>query len=56
MSVVLVTHDVREAVDLAQDLVVLGDRGVVRSGAVEDVRAEPGARRGSTRLFDEQLR
>ena len=55
VSVVLVTHDVREAVDLAQDLVVLGDRGVVRAGAVEDVRAEPGAP-WLTRLFDEQLR
>ena len=55
VSVVLVTHDVREAVDLAQDLVVLGDRGVVRAGAVDAVRAEPGAP-WVERLFEEQLR
>lgn len=55
VSVVLVTHDVREAVDLASDLVVLGEGGVVRAGTVEDVRRDPGAP-WIERLFEEQLR
>ena len=55
VSVILVTHDVREAVELAQDLVVLGDRGIVRAGAVGDVRAEPGAP-WVERLFEAHLR
>jgi osmoprotectant transport system ATP-binding protein len=55
VTVVLVTHDVREAVDLASEIVVLGDGGVVRAGTVDDVRDDPGAP-WIERLFAEQLR
>ncbi|MEE4297844.1 MAG: ATP-binding cassette domain-containing protein [Pseudomonadales bacterium] len=54
VTVVLVTHDLREAVELASELVVLGDGGVARAGAVEAVRSAPGAP-WIERLFAEQL-
>lgn len=55
VTVVLVTHDVREAVDLASELVVLGDGVVARTGAVEEVLARPELP-WIERLFAEQLR
>jgi len=55
VTVVLVTHDVREAMELASELVVLGDGAVARAGTVEAVRSEPGLP-WIERLFAEQLR
>ena len=54
VTVVLVTHDLREAVELASELVVLGDGTVARSGTVEAVRREPGEP-WIERLLAEQL-
>jgi osmoprotectant transport system ATP-binding protein len=47
-SVVLVTHDVREAVRLATQLVVLGSGRVVQAGTVADVAEHPAV----ARLFE----
>ena len=41
VTTVLVTHDMREAMRLADHLVVMGDGGVVQAGAPDDVRAAP---------------
>lgn len=54
VTVVLVTHDLREAVDLASELVVLAAGKVVRSGPRDAVLAEPGAP-WLERLFRGQL-
>ena len=54
VTVVLVTHDLREAVDLASELVVLAAGRVARSGTTDSVRADPGAP-WLARLFREQL-
>ena len=40
-TVVLVTHDLREAVKLGQNLVILHKGGVVQSGSCEEVTSEP---------------
>ena len=42
VSAVLVTHDMREAVALAHELVIMGEGRVLRSGSTEDVVADPG--------------
>ncbi|HSG88591.1 MAG TPA: ATP-binding cassette domain-containing protein [Pseudomonadales bacterium] len=54
VTVVLVTHDIREALHLASDLVVMAEGRIARAGAAEAVRAEPGAP-WIERLFREQL-
>ena len=41
VTTVLVTHDMREALRLADHLVVMGAGGVVQAGAPDDVRAAP---------------
>lgn len=41
VSTLLVTHDMREAVQLAQQLVILQDGHVLQSGATADVLAKP---------------
>lgn len=41
VSTLLVTHDMREAVKLAQQLVILQDGNVLQSGATADVLAHP---------------
>lgn len=40
-SIILVTHDMAEAVKLAQHLVIMKDGEVVQTGPLEDVRARP---------------
>lgn len=42
VSVLLVTHDMREAVRLADFLVVMGEGGILRSGPKDEVVADPG--------------
>ena len=41
ITTVLVTHDMREAMRLANHLVVMGDGGVVQAGPADEVRAAP---------------
>lgn len=41
-TIVLVTHDMSEAVKLAQHLVILKDGSIVQQGSVADVTAHPG--------------
>lgn len=41
-SIILVTHDMAEAVKLAQHLVILKDGEVVQQGDIDEVRALPG--------------
>ena len=43
VSVVLVTHDLHEAITLADDLVVLGEGRVLQADTVDAVRAAPAA-------------
>ena len=50
-TVVLVTHDIQEAVRLANDLVVLADGRVLQAGAVDAVMAAPRDARVA-RLFE----
>jgi len=50
-SVVMVTHDMSEAVKLAQHLVILKDGEVVREGALDAVMSDPG-NEYVTRLFE----
>jgi len=40
-SIILVTHDLSEAVKLAQQLVILKDGMIVRQGGIDEVRAAP---------------
>lgn len=40
-SIILVTHDMSEAVKLAQHLVILKEGAVVQQGAIDDVRSSP---------------
>lgn len=54
VTVVLVTHDIREAVDLASQLVVMQAGRIARADTTEAVRAEPGAD-WIGRLLREQL-
>jgi len=55
VTVVMVTHDIREAVDLASDLVVLAEGRVARAGSTRSVLEDPGAD-WIARLFEDQLR
>ena len=55
VTVVMVTHDIREAVDLASDLVVLAEGRVARAGSTRAVLEHPGAD-WIARLFEDQLR
>lgn len=51
VTVLLVTHDIQEAMRLAAELVVLADGRVVRSGPIDDVMSRPGDP-GVARLFE----
>ncbi|MEE4359984.1 MAG: ATP-binding cassette domain-containing protein [Pseudomonadales bacterium] len=55
VTVVLVTHDMREAVDLASELVVLRSGTVAQAGPCDQVLSAPAAP-WITRLFETQLR
>jgi osmoprotectant transport system ATP-binding protein len=50
-TVLLVTHDIHEAVRLAADLVVLAEGGVLQAGRLDEVIAQPGDSRVA-RLFE----
>lgn len=50
-TVLLVTHDIQEAVRLASELVVLADGRVLRTGPVDELMARPGDERVA-RLFE----
>jgi osmoprotectant transport system ATP-binding protein len=54
VTVVLVTHDMREAVELASELVVLREGRVAQAGSCEAVLAAPAAP-WIARLFEAQL-